>query len=101
MELIYSAMLLHSAKQQITEANVKRVLEAAGVKKSDVEIKALVSALSTVDIEKAIKEAAFPVAGASAPAGAQVSAHPEKKDEKKEEKKAEEESASGLGALFG
>ncbi len=103
MELIYAAMLLHKAGKEINEANVKKVIEAAGIRKDDAQIKALVSALDGVDIEKAIKEAAMPVAApaASAPAGET------KKEEKKEEKSAEEKkedeakAVAGLGALFG
>ncbi len=103
MELIYAAMLLHKAGKEINEANVKKVIEAAGIRKDDAQIKALVSALEGVDIEKAIKEAAMPVAApaASAPAGET------KKEEKKEEKSAEEKkedeakAVAGLGALFG
>ncbi|MBM3199866.1 50S ribosomal protein P1 [Candidatus Woesearchaeota archaeon] len=104
MELIYAAMLLHKAGKEINEANVKKVIEAAGIKKDDAQIKALVSALDGVDIEKAIKEAAIPVAAAapaSAPAGEA------KKEEEKEEKSAEEKkedeakAVAGLGALFG
>jgi len=103
MELIYAAMLLHKAGKEINEANVKKVIEAAGIKKDDAQIKALVSALDGVDIEKAIKEAAMPVAApaASAPAGEN------KKEEKKEEKSAEDKkedeakAVAGLGALFG
>jgi len=104
MELIYEAMLLHKAGKEINEANVKKVIEAAGIKKDDAQIKALVSALDGVDIEKAIKEAAIPVAAAapaSAPAGEA------KKEEEKEEKSAEEKkedeakAVAGLGALFG
>lgn len=96
-------MLLHKAGKEINEANVKKVIEAAGIRKDDAQIKALVSALDGVDIEKAIKEAAMPVAApaASAPAGET------KKEEKKEEKSAEEKkedeakAVAGLGALFG
>lgn len=102
MELIYAAMLLHKAGKEINEANVKKVIEAAGISKDDAQIKALVSALDGVDIEKAIKEAAMPVAApASAPAGET------KKEEKKEEKSAEDKkedeakAVAGLGALFG
>lgn len=102
MELIYAAMLLHKAGKEINEANVKKVIEAAGISKDDAQIKALVSALDGVDIEKAIKEAAMPVAApASAPAGEH------KKEEKKEEKSAEDKkedeakAVAGLGALFG
>ena len=110
MEYIYSAMLLHSAGQKITEANVKKVLEAAGVKPDDGKIKALTASLEGVDIDDAIKNAA-PVATAApaATSGAPAEGKPEeKKDEKKDEKKkkeeeevSEEEAAAGLGALFG
>jgi len=106
MEYIYSAMLLHSAGQKITEANVKKVLEAAGVKPDDGKIKALTASLEGVDIDDAIKNAA-PVAAAApaAPSDAPAEGKPEdKKDEKKkkeEEEVSEEEAAAGLGALFG
>lgn len=104
MELIYAAMLLHKAGKEINEANIKKVIEAAGIKKDDAQIKALVSALEGVDIEKAVKEAAVPVA--MAPAAA-APASEGKKEEKKEEKSAEEKkedeakATAGLGALFG
>ena len=102
MEYIYAGMLLHKAGKQITEAAVKKVLEAAGVAVDEGRVKALVAALEGVDIDAAIKEAAVcaaPVAAASAaaaPAG-------EKKEAKKEEEKkvSEEQAAAGLGALFG
>ena len=57
MEYIYSAMLLHSAGQKITAANVKKVLEAAGVKADDGRIKALTASLEGVNIDDAIKTA--------------------------------------------
>jgi large subunit ribosomal protein L12 len=99
MEYIYSAMLLHSAKQPITEDHVKKVLTAAGVKPDEARIKALVASLEGVNIDEAIKNAAMPVAAAAPAAGAPA----EKKDEKKKEKKEEvtqEEAAAGLSALF-
>ncbi len=104
MELIYCALLLWKAKKKIDEENIKKVLDAAGIKKDDAQIKALVSALEGVDIEKAIKEAAVPVAAVSSGA-APVSEG--KKEEKKEEKSAEDKkeeeakAVAGLGALFG
>ena len=103
MEYIYSAMLLHSAGKEINEANVKKVLEAAGVKSDAGRIKALTASLEGVNIEETIKNAAVPVAVAAAPA---EKTSGEKKDDKKkkEEKKeevTEEEAAAGLGALFG
>ena len=69
MEYIYSAMLLHSAGKKIDAANVKKVLEAAGVKADDARIKALTASLEGVNIDEAIKTAAVPVAAAPAAAG--------------------------------
>jgi len=106
MEYIYSAMLLHSAGQKITEANVKKVLVAAGVKADEGRIKALTASLDGVNIEETIKNAAVPVAAAPAAAAdaAPAKGGDKKEDKKKEEKKeevSEEEAAAGLGALFG
>lgn len=97
MELIYCAMLLHKLGKEITEANVKKVIEAAGGKADENKVKALIAALSGVDIEKVLKEAA------TVPVKAEAKA--EKKEEKKEEKKvekvSEEKAAAGLSSLFG
>jgi large subunit ribosomal protein L12 len=104
MEYIYSAMLLHSAGQKVTEEHVKKVLTAAGVKADESRIKALVASLEGVNIDEAIKTAAIPVAAAPAQAAASGEASADKKTEKKKEKKeevSEEEAAAGLGALFG
>ncbi len=107
MEYIYSAMLLHSAGKEINGANLKKVLEAAGVKADDARIKALAASLEGVNIEEAIKSAAVaPVAAAPvAASGAPSDEGKKKKDEKKKEAEAEEvseeEAATGLGALFG
>lgn len=101
MEYVYACMLLHKAGKEISEANVKKVLEAAGVTPDEARIKALIAALDGVDIEEAIKTA--PVAAPAAPAAQEQPS--EKKEEKKEEKKdegpSEEQAAAGLGALFG
>jgi large subunit ribosomal protein L12 len=99
LEYIYSAMLLNSVGQKITEDNVKKVLESAGVKVEEAKIKALVSALEGVDINEVIKKAVMPVA---APTVTKEEKVEEKKVEKKEEeKKKVEEAASGLATLFG
>jgi large subunit ribosomal protein L12 len=98
MEYIYSAMLLHSAGQPITEDHVKKVLTAAGVKPDEGRIKALVASLEGVNIEEAIKKAAQPIAVAPA-AGAPAEKKKEEKKEKKEEV-SQEEAAAGLSALF-
>jgi large subunit ribosomal protein L12 len=102
MEYLYAAMLLHKAGQDISEANLKKTLTAAGVKVDDARVKATVTALNDVDIEKVLAETtiAAPVASGAAPSSDAAPA--EKKEEKKEEAGAsEEEAAAGLGALFG
>ena len=98
MEYVYAALLLHKAGKEITEENLKKVLEAAGVQVDEARVKALVTALEGVNIDEAMEKAvAAPVAVA------QQAATEEKKEEKKEEKeeKKEEEAVAGLGALFG
>jgi large subunit ribosomal protein L12 len=102
MEYVYAALLLHKLKQNITEDSVKSVVKAAGATPDDVRVKALVAALSEVNIEEALKAAPVAVAAAAAPAGgaAPAAAAAKKEEEKKEEKK-EEEALEGLSSLFG
>ncbi len=99
MEYVYGAMLLHSAKQPITEDNLKKVVESSGAKFDLGVAKALVTSLHGVDIEKAIAEAAMPVAVAAPAAGSASSGGKEKKEENKEEESTA--AVAGLGALFG
>jgi large subunit ribosomal protein L12 len=94
MEYVYSAMLLHSAKQPINEDNIKKVLQSVGVQPDNAKIKALVASMEGVNIEEAIQQAAVAVATPVAE---------EKKEEESEEEegKKAEEAAAGLSALFG
>ena len=96
MELIYSALLLHSAKQKIDESNVTKVLQAAGITPDSSKVKALVAAMEGINIDDAISKAAMPVA---APAEAKA----EKKEEKNEEdmERKAEQAVEGLAGLFG
>ena len=107
MEYVYAALLLHKLKQNITEDSVKNVVQAAGVTPDDVRVKALVAALSEVQIDEALKAAPVAVASAAAPAAAGPAAAggtgaagggeaPPKEEEKKEE-----EALEGLSSLFG
>jgi large subunit ribosomal protein L12 len=103
MEYVYAALLLHKLKQDITEDNVKNIIKAAGATPNDVQIKALVSALSEVNIDEALKAAPIATAPVAAPAAGATEApgnQPKAEEEKKEEKK-EEEALEGLSALFG
>jgi large subunit ribosomal protein L12 len=107
MEYVYAALLLHKLKQNITEDSVKNVVQAAGVTPDDVRVKALVAALSEVQIDEALKAAPVAVAASAAPAAAGPAAAggtgaagggeaPPKEEEKKEE-----EALEGLSSLFG
>jgi large subunit ribosomal protein L12 len=102
IEYIYAGLLLHNAKQPINEDGVKKVLSASGVAVDEARVKAVVAALGEINIDEAIKAAAVPMAAAPAAAAAAPAA--EAKKEVKEEKKeaaSEEETAEGLGSLFG
>lgn len=112
MEYIYSAMLLHAAGKEITEANLEKVLKAVGIEPDSVRIKGLTASLKDINIEEAISTAAAvaapaaPSAPSAAPAGeapSEPAGGDDKKKKKKEEKEevSEEEAAAGLGALFG
>src|SRR5215210_1663765 len=108
MEYVYAALLLHKLKQNITEDSVKNVVKAAGVTPDDVRVKALVAALSEVQIDEALKAAPVAVAAAAAAAapttaggaGAAASGGGGEAPPKEEEKK-EEEALEGLSSLFG
>jgi large subunit ribosomal protein L12 len=93
MEYVYAALLLHKAGKPIDQANLKKVIEAAGASFDEAKAKTLVASLAGVDIEKELANAsvmaAAPAASVSAPA-----------EEKKEEVKTEA-AAEGLSALFG
>jgi large subunit ribosomal protein L12 len=103
MEYVYAALLLHKLKQNITEDSVKNVVQAAGVTPDDVRVKALVAALSEVQIDEALKAApvAVATAAAAAPAGAAAPAAGGEEAPAKEEEKKEEEALEGLSSLFG
>lgn len=92
MEYVYSALLLHSAKQPITEDNVKKVLQSIGITPDEAKVKALVASLEGVNIDEVIQQASVALAAPKA----------EKKEEEKvEEKKPEEAVAGQLTFLIG
>lgn len=107
MEYVYAALLLHKLKQNITEDSVKNVVQAAGVTPDDVRVKALVAALSEVQIDEALKAApvavaaAAPAAAAPAAGGAGTAGGGGAEAPPKEEEKKEEEALEGLSSLFG
>ncbi len=114
MEYIYAALLLHNSDKEITEDGIAAIMEAAGIKADKGRVKALISALSGVDIDEAMAQAQpayapVAMAPAAAPAQAAAPAPKEAEAEKKgkeerteeEEEEAEEKGMEGLSALFG
>lgn len=100
MEYVYAALLLNSAKKEISKENVMKVLKATGIEGNEAKAEALVSALEGVNIEDAIKNAAVaaaPVAVAAASAAAPV----EEEKPEEDDKKSEADAAAGLANLFG
>jgi len=100
MEYVYAALLLHKLKQNITEDNITNVIKSTGATPNEVKVKALVAALSEVNIEEALKSAPVAATSAASPAATPPSTETKVEEEKKEEKK-EEEALEGLSALFG
>ena len=100
MNLIYGALLLHSAGKPVTEEGIKKVADAVGEKVEEAQIKALTAALEGVNIADVISKAAMPVAVATPTASAPVETKKEEVSEEEKEKKAED-AAAGLSALFG
>ena len=101
MEYVYSAMLLHAAKKEITEDAVNAVLKAAGVKADAARTKALVASLKDINIEEAIEKAAVATAAPAAAAPAEDAAKAKEENKEEDNKKTEEEAAAGLSSLFG
>lgn len=107
MQYLYSALVLHKSEQEITEDGISKILKVAGVTADKARVKALVAALSEVDIEEALASAAMvaPAAASGAPSASGSAAAEEKaEEEEEEEEEAGEEmddDEEGLGSLFG
>lgn len=104
MIYIYAALLLHGAGKSITEENIKNIIKAAGIEPEETQIKALIAALSEVNIDEVLKSTSSVPIVAQPIATSQAAPKPEKEEKKEakaEEKKEEEEALAGLSALFG
>lgn len=100
MQYMYAALLLHSAGKEITESNIEGILNAAGIKPDEIRVKALVAALSEINIDEALKTQIYaPAQGAAPPAATAV--EEKKAEEKPKEEEKKEEDLQGLSALFG
>ncbi len=96
MEYIYAALLLHKLGKEVSEANIKSVVVAAGAQADESKIKSLVASLKDVDIANELANASLV---AAAPAAGSAPAEAKPAEAPKEEK--HEAAAEGLSALFG
>ena len=101
MEYMYAAMLLHSAGKDISEDSITNTLTAAGISADNTRVKALVAALSDINIEEALKAPVFTAGAAAAAPAAEEAETPEEEEEPEPEEEEPEEDLQGLGALFG
>ena len=115
MEYVYAALILHETDEEINEANLTDVLEAAGIDVEESRAKALVAALEDVDVEEAIDTAAAVPAGGGGGGAAASAAEAEEEEAEEADEEADEEEAEaddgdddeggdggeGLGELFG
>lgn len=107
MEYIYATLLLHSAKKEISEDSLRKILEAAGIAVDDIRLKSFVAAVKEINIDEVLKSAMSmpltPVSASAPVTQAPVSAPVEekKKEEEKKETVSEEQLAEGLASLFG
>lgn len=104
MELVYAALLLHEAGQEINEDNLGNVLDGAGIEIDSSQVKAAVAALEDVDLDEAMSQPAAAPAAAPAEAGGEAEAEEAAEEEEAEEEEADEEAEEaaeeGLGQLF-
>ena len=102
MELIYAALTLHEAGNEVNEDNLRDIVDAAGLDVEDSEIAALVAALEDVDIQEAMETAVAAGGASAAPAGesSDESEDDEEEEEEEEDDSSEEEAAEGLGNMF-
>jgi large subunit ribosomal protein L12 len=96
---VYAALMLHEAKKEINEENLKKILEATGAQVEEAKIKALIAALQGVNIDEALKQAV--AIQAQPTTTTQEKKEGEKGGEEEEAKKKAEEAVAGLSALFG
>jgi large subunit ribosomal protein L12 len=110
MEYVYATLLLHTARKEISEDSLRRVLEAAGISVDEIRLKSFVAALREINLDEVLKTAVavpltpVPVTATPAPSQAPAEATKPKEEKKEEEKKetiTEEQLAEGLAALFG
>jgi len=100
MESIYAALLIFKVKgnKAITEANLDKVLKAAGADVEPEQIKKLIIGLKSTDLDEIIKNAStMPVGASTAPVVDKKKPSKKKKEPEKEEV---EEELAGIGSLF-
>lgn len=101
MEYLHAALVLHSTGKNVSEKGIEAIIKAAGGKPDESKIKALISTLSSINIDEAIKGATLMT---TAMPRATDTAEPSKDEKKAEPEEKDEEEAGddlGLSSLFG
>lgn len=109
MEYVYASLLLYSARKEISEDSLRKILEAAGIAIDDIRLKSFVAAIKEINIDEVLKTSltmpvSSPAPSTPAPSTTtpqQTQAVAEKKEEEKKEALSEDQLAEGLSALFG
>jgi large subunit ribosomal protein L12 len=104
LQYLHAALVLHSTGKKVTEKGIEAIIKAAGGKPDESKIKALVSTLSSIDIDEAIKGASLmsaAVPGVSSTSEPIKDVKSVSKTEEVEETGEEEGDDLGLSSLFG
>lgn len=104
MQYLHAALVLHSTGKKVTEKGIEAIIKAAGGKPDESKIKALVSTLTSIDIDEAIKGASLMTAAVPGVSSISEPAKVVKSvstTEEVEEEGEEEGDDLGLSSLFG
>lgn len=95
----YAMLVLHDDKVEITEENINKVLDAAGISVEPIWVKVFIQAFAGQDLSKFLTNISSGVgaAPAAAPAAAAAAAAPAAASKKEEKAPAKEESEEEMG----
>ncbi len=95
---LHAVLVLHGAGKEITKDNIKAVLSSAGAQADEARAKVLSEAVTGVNFDELLAQAALAPAAAAPAAG---KADEKKKEAPEDSAKKEEAAAEGLASLFG
>lgn len=93
----YAMLVLHDDKVEITEENINKVLDAAGISVEPIWVKVFIQAFAGQDLSKFLTNISSGVGAAPAAAPAAAAAAPAAASKKEEKAPAKEESEEEMG----